>query len=62
MHPQGFASPEVLFTIMSDLSITLEALERSAAQLPVSSYFDEAVHRGETSMEELFSALGDPGS
>jgi choline monooxygenase len=32
---------------MSDLSITLEALERSAAQLPVSSYFDEAVHRRE---------------
>jgi choline monooxygenase len=32
---------------MSDLSITLEALERSAAQLPVSSYFDEAVYRCE---------------
>ena len=41
--------------IMSDLSITLEALERSAAQLPVSSYFDEAVYRRE---EELIIRPG----
>lgn len=32
---------------MSDLSITRDALERSCAQLPVSSYFDEAVHQRE---------------
>ena len=29
---------------MSDLSIALEALERSRSQLPVSSYFDESLH------------------
>jgi choline monooxygenase len=33
--------------IMSDLSITLEALERSRSQLSVSTYFDEAVFRRE---------------
>ena len=32
---------------MSDLSITLEALERSRSQLPVSSYFDEDLFRRE---------------
>ncbi|MDE2397829.1 MAG: aromatic ring-hydroxylating dioxygenase subunit alpha [Burkholderiales bacterium] len=32
---------------MSDLSISLEALERSNAQLPVSSYFDEGLFRQE---------------
>ncbi|HWH73551.1 MAG TPA: aromatic ring-hydroxylating dioxygenase subunit alpha [Methylibium sp.] len=40
---------------MSDLSITLEALERSTAQLPVSSYFDEAVYGRE---EELIIRPG----
>jgi len=32
---------------MSDLSISLEALERSRSQLPVSSYFDEDLFRSE---------------
>ena len=32
---------------MSDLSISLEALERSSTQLPVSSYFDEGLFRQE---------------
>jgi phenylpropionate dioxygenase-like ring-hydroxylating dioxygenase large terminal subunit len=32
---------------MSDLSISLEALEQSRSQLPVSSYFDEALFRRE---------------
>ena len=32
---------------MSDLSISLEALERSRSQLPVSSYFDEGLFRSE---------------
>jgi choline monooxygenase len=32
---------------MSDLSISLEALEQSSSQLPVSSYFDEALFRRE---------------
>jgi phenylpropionate dioxygenase-like ring-hydroxylating dioxygenase large terminal subunit len=32
---------------MSDLSISLEALERSSSQLPVSSYFDEDLFRKE---------------
>ncbi len=32
---------------MSDLSISLEALERSRSQLPVSSYFDEGLFRRE---------------
>lgn len=32
---------------MSDLSITLEALERSRTQLPVSSYFDDDLYRRE---------------
>src|SRR4029079_19344003 len=40
---------------MSDLSITREALERSQAQLPVSSYFDEAVYRCE---QELIISPG----
>jgi len=40
---------------MSDLSITLEALERSQAQLCVSSYFDETVYRRE---EELIIRPG----
>jgi choline monooxygenase len=40
---------------MSDLSITLEALERSRAQLPVSSYFDEDLYRRE---EELIIRPG----
>jgi choline monooxygenase len=44
-----------ILRIMSDLSITLEALERSHAQLPVSSYFDESVHRRE---EELIIRPG----
>src|SRR5205085_4071850 len=33
--------------IMSDLSITLEALERSRSQLSVTSYFDEDLFRRE---------------
>ena len=33
--------------IMSDLSITLEALERARSQLSVSSYFDEDLFRRE---------------
>ncbi len=33
---------------MSDLSISLQALQRSHAQLPVSSYFDDAVYRRES--------------
>ena len=32
---------------MSDLSLSLEALERSSSQLPVSSYFDEGLFRSE---------------
>jgi choline monooxygenase len=32
---------------MSDLSISLEALQRSRSQLPVSDYFDEGVHAAE---------------
>ncbi len=32
---------------MSDLSVSLQALERSRAQLPVSSYFDEGLFRSE---------------
>ena len=32
---------------MSDLSISLDALERSRSQLPVSSYFDEGLFRSE---------------
>ena len=32
---------------MSDLSISLEALQRSRSQLPVSSYFDEGLFRSE---------------
>ncbi|WP_425258295.1 aromatic ring-hydroxylating oxygenase subunit alpha [Rubrivivax sp. RP6-9] len=32
---------------MSDLSISLEALEQSSSQLPVSSYFDEGLFRSE---------------
>ena len=32
---------------MSDLSISLEALERSRSQLSVSTYFDEALFREE---------------
>jgi phenylpropionate dioxygenase-like ring-hydroxylating dioxygenase large terminal subunit len=35
---------------MSDLSITRQALERSAAQLPVAGYFDEAIHRREQAL------------
>jgi choline monooxygenase len=35
---------------MSDLSISLEALERSRSQLSVSSYFDEALFRKEQSL------------
>ncbi|WP_397534419.1 aromatic ring-hydroxylating dioxygenase subunit alpha [Roseateles sp.] len=37
---------------MSDLSITLSALERSSTQLPVTSYFDEALFRKE--LEQIF--------
>ena len=37
---------------MSDLSISLSALERSKTQLPVSSYFDEGLFRQE--QEQLF--------
>jgi choline monooxygenase len=37
---------------MSDLSISLSALERSNTQLPVSSYFDEALFQQE--QERLF--------
>ncbi len=40
---------------MSDLSISLEALERSRSQLPVSSYFDEALFQQEQRL------LFDPG-
>ncbi|HXD07614.1 MAG TPA: aromatic ring-hydroxylating dioxygenase subunit alpha [Burkholderiaceae bacterium] len=39
---------------MSDLSISLESLERSRAQLPVSSYFDEALFRREE--ERIFQS------
>ncbi len=35
---------------MSDLSISLEALERSRSQLPVSSYFDEGLFRSEQAL------------
>jgi choline monooxygenase len=35
---------------MSDLSISLEALERSSSQLPVSSYLDEALFRRESEL------------
>ncbi|MDE2081124.1 MAG: aromatic ring-hydroxylating dioxygenase subunit alpha [Burkholderiales bacterium] len=35
---------------MSDLSISLEALERSRTQLPVSSYFDEGLFRSEQAL------------
>ncbi|NUZ05403.1 aromatic ring-hydroxylating oxygenase subunit alpha [Piscinibacter koreensis] len=37
---------------MSDLRVTREALERSHSQLPVSAYFDEALHERE--VERLF--------
>ncbi len=37
---------------MSDLSLTLEALERNRSQLPVSAYFDDDLHRRE--MELIF--------
>ena len=40
--------------IMSDLSITLSALERSPTQLPVTSYFDEDLFRREQDL--LFKA------
>ncbi|MFM1855704.1 MAG: hypothetical protein RLZ83_1013, partial [Pseudomonadota bacterium] len=33
--------------IMSDLSLSLRALERSRSQLPAAAYFDEDVHRRE---------------
>ena len=35
---------------MSDLSITRDALQRSATQLPVSSYFDTALYERERAM------------
>jgi phenylpropionate dioxygenase-like ring-hydroxylating dioxygenase large terminal subunit len=35
---------------MSDLSLSLQALERSRSQLPVSSYFDEALFRREQAL------------
>ena len=35
---------------MSDLSVSLQALERSRSQLPVSSYFDEGLFRQEQSL------------
>jgi len=35
---------------MSDLSISLESLERSRSQLPVTSYFDEALFRSEQAL------------
>ena len=40
---------EILW-IMSDLSVSLRALERSRSQLPVSSYFDEGLFRAEQSL------------
>jgi phenylpropionate dioxygenase-like ring-hydroxylating dioxygenase large terminal subunit len=40
---------EILW-IMSDLSVSLRALERSRSQLPVSSYFDEGLFRQEQSL------------
>ena len=40
---------EILW-IMSDLSVSLQALERSRSQLPVSSYFDEGLFRQEQSL------------
>jgi choline monooxygenase len=40
---------------MSDLSISRDALERSASQLPVSAYFDEALYRRE---QDLLFARG----
>ena len=35
---------------MSDLSISLESLERSRSQLPVSSYFDEELFQREQAL------------
>ncbi|MDP2004901.1 MAG: aromatic ring-hydroxylating dioxygenase subunit alpha [Rubrivivax sp.] len=35
---------------MSDLSVSLEALERSRTQLPISSYFDEGLFRSEQAL------------
>ena len=43
---------EILW-IMSDLSVSLQALERSRSQLSVSTYFDEALYRRE--QERIFS-------
>ena len=40
---------EILW-IMSDLSVSLRALERSRSQLPVSSYFDEGLFRAEQAL------------
>jgi phenylpropionate dioxygenase-like ring-hydroxylating dioxygenase large terminal subunit len=45
---------EILW-IMSDLSTALQALERSRSQLPVSSYFDEALYQREQA--RLFRTL-----
>ena len=39
---------------MSDLSITRDALDRSASQLSVATYFDEALYRRE--IEVLFAS------
>jgi phenylpropionate dioxygenase-like ring-hydroxylating dioxygenase large terminal subunit len=43
-----------ILRIMSDLSVSLEALERSCSQLPVSSYFDEGLFRAE--QERIFQS------
>ena len=48
-HPRGHrvGGLQEILGIMSDLSITLEALERARSQLSVSTYFDEDLHRRE---------------
>jgi len=52
IHPRGHrVGVDIGFLeilgIMSDLSITLEALERARSQLSVSTYFDEDLFRRE---------------
>ncbi len=54
-HQAGVWHPfmEILW-IMSDLSVSLQALERSCSQLPVTSYFDEDLFRRE--QERIFQS------
>ena len=47
LQAPGFDIPLETSRIMSDLSITVDALERSRSQLPVATYFDEAQFRRE---------------